>query len=96
MLDGYLHNYGLKPSRCKRLPVRGSRACADVPMCRCAEVARPREGQMSICFRRREFIAGLGGAATATGSAQPCRCSLRKGAGPGQWLRTPFAFGGQA
>src|SRR6516165_7166635 len=32
-------------------------------MCRCAEAARPREGQMSICLRRREFIAGLGGAA---------------------------------
>jgi hypothetical protein len=28
---GYPHNYGLKPSRCKRLPVRGSRAYADVP-----------------------------------------------------------------
>jgi putative ABC transport system substrate-binding protein len=55
--DGLPHNYGLKPSRCKRLPVRGSRACA--------EAARPREGQMSICLRRREFIAGLGGAAAA-------------------------------
>jgi hypothetical protein len=28
---GYPHNYGLKPSPRKRLPVRGSRACADVP-----------------------------------------------------------------
>src|SRR6516164_4741056 len=32
-------------------------------MCRCAEAARPREGQMRLCLRRREFIAGLGGAA---------------------------------
>src|SRR6516165_9033679 len=31
-------------------------------MCRCAEAARPREVQMSICIRRREFIAGLGAA----------------------------------
>ena len=30
-LMGYPHNYGLNPSPCKRLPVRGSRACADVP-----------------------------------------------------------------
>jgi hypothetical protein len=28
---GYPHNYGLKPSPRKRLPMRGSRACADVP-----------------------------------------------------------------
>src|SRR6516165_4889126 len=32
-------------------------------MCRCAEAARPREGQMTFCLRRREFIAGLGGSA---------------------------------
>src|SRR6516164_14768 len=32
-------------------------------MCRCAEAARPREGQMRLCLRRRDFIAGLGGAA---------------------------------
>src|SRR6516162_3595963 len=50
---GYPHNYGLRPSPCKRLPVRGSRACA--------EAARPREVQMSICLRRREFMAVLGG-----------------------------------
>jgi putative ABC transport system substrate-binding protein len=49
---GYPRNYGLKPSPRKRLPVRA-----------CAEAARPREVQMSICLRRREFIAGLGGAA---------------------------------
>src|SRR5262249_50176394 len=55
---GYPHNYGLKPSPCKRLPSRGSRGCADV-----AEAARPREGQMSICLQRREVIAALGGAA---------------------------------
>jgi hypothetical protein len=46
MLDGYLHNYGLKPSRCKR-PPRGGEATG---------------GQMSICLRRREFITLLGGA----------------------------------
>jgi hypothetical protein len=28
---GYPHNYGLKPSPRKRLPVRGSRACPDAP-----------------------------------------------------------------
>ena len=39
------YRVGLKPSPSKRLPVRGSRG-------RC---------QMSICFRRREFIAALGG-----------------------------------
>ena len=50
---GYPHNFGLKPSRCKRLPVRGSRG----------------EVQMSICFRRREFITALGGAARAAQQA---------------------------
>jgi putative ABC transport system substrate-binding protein len=49
------YRVGLKPSPCKRLPVRGNRACA--------EAARPRERQMSICLRRREFIVGLGSAA---------------------------------
>ena len=52
---GYPHNFGLKPSRCKRLPVRGSRG----------------EVQMSICFRRRQFITALGGAAQQATSAIP-------------------------
>ena len=44
------------------LPLQAAAGARQSCMCRCAEAARPREVQMSICIRRREFIAGLGAA----------------------------------
>jgi hypothetical protein len=59
---GYPHNYQ-NSSRPQALPPQAAPGAGQSCMCRRAEAARPREGQMSICLRRREFIAGLGGAA---------------------------------
>src|SRR5215468_5402857 len=62
MRMGYPHNYPIS-SRPQALPLQAAAGARQSCMCRCAEAARPREGQMSICLRRREFIAGLGGVA---------------------------------
>ena len=58
---GYPHNYPISigPQALPQQAAAGRQSC----MCRRAEAARPREGQMSIWLRRREFTAGLGGAA---------------------------------
>src|SRR5262249_32191144 len=58
MLDGYPDNYQIS-SWAQALPLQAAPGARQACMCRCAEAAR--EGQMSL--RRREFIAGLGGAA---------------------------------
>src|SRR6516162_1836242 len=58
MLDGLPPQLWLQA-----LPLQAAAGARQSCMCRCAETARPREGQMRICLRRREFIAGLGGAA---------------------------------
>src|SRR6516162_963027 len=59
---GLPHNYPISIGP-QALPPQAAAGARQSCMCRCAETARPREGQMSICLRRREFIAGLGGAA---------------------------------
>src|SRR6516164_9562544 len=59
---GLPHNYQIS-SRAQALAQQAAAGARQSCMCRCAETARPREMQMSICLRRREFIAGLGGAA---------------------------------
>src|SRR6516164_2940896 len=59
---GLPHNYQIS-SRAQALAQQAAAGARQSCMCRCAETARPREVEMSICLRRREFIAGLGGAA---------------------------------
>src|SRR6516164_299045 len=59
---GLPHNYQIS-SRAQALPQQAAAGARQSCMCRCAETARPREVRMTFCIRRREFIAGLGGAA---------------------------------
>src|SRR6516162_3610663 len=59
---GLPHNYPISIGP-QALPLQAAAGARQSCMCRYAEAARPREGQMSIHLRRRDFIAGLGGAA---------------------------------
>ena len=58
---GLPHNYPISIGP-QALPLQAAAGARQSCMCRCAETARPREVQMSICLRRREFIAALAGA----------------------------------
>src|SRR6516165_8114544 len=59
---GLPHNYQIS-SRAQALPQQAAAGARQSCMCRCAKTARPLEGKMSVCLRRPDFIAGLGGAA---------------------------------